>query len=239
MREDVALSEDATMIAEHAERQALVAMLVEAGVLSFGDFTLKSGRRSPYFFNLGALHTGAAIQRLGEAYAAAIDRAGLNFDVVFGPAYKGIPIAVATAEALARRGRDAEWAFNRKEAKAHGEGGAFVGGAVTGEVVLVDDVLTAGTAVREAVSLIAAAGGTLTGVVIALDRQELGDAGVTAVDALAREFDVPVISLLGLEDVIEYLDGEAQRDNHHALLSSRIRDYRQQYCASARGTTAP
>jgi orotate phosphoribosyltransferase len=114
-----------------------------------------------------------------------------------------------------------------------------VGGAVTGKVVLVDDVLTAGTAVREAVSLIAAAGGTLTGVVIALDRQELGDGGVTAVDALAREFDVPVISLLGLEDVIEYLDGEAQRDNHHALLSSRIRDYRQQYCASARGTTAP
>lgn len=233
------MSADTALGTGQTDRQALVAMLVAAGVLSFGDFTLKSGRHSPYFFNLGALHSGAAIQRLGEAYAAAIDQAGVTFDVVFGPAYKGIPIAVATAEALARRGRHTDWAFNRKEAKAHGEGGAFVGGAVSGRVVLVDDVLTAGTAVREAAGLIGAAGGTLTAVIIALDRQELGDAGVTAVEALARELDVPVVSLLGLEDVIEYLDREAQRDNHHALLSSRIRDYRQQYCASARGTTAP
>lgn len=214
-----------------ADRQALVALLVEAGVLRFGEFTLKSGRQSPYFFNLGALHGGAAIQQLGEAYAARIEAAGLDYDVVFGPAYKGIPIAVATAEALARLGRDTAWAFNRKEVKAHGEGGAFVGGDVTGRVVLVDDVLTAGTAIREAVGLIRAAGGSIAGVVIALDRRELADGDATAVEALAAEIGAPVLSLLGLEDVIEYLDAAAGGDNHQAELSARIREYRQRYCA--------
>ncbi len=216
------------------DRQALVAMLVAAGVLRFGDFTLKSGRSSPYFFNLGALNTGAATQRLGDAYAAAIDAAGWRFDVVFGPAYKGIPIAVATAEALARRGRDCAWAFNRKEAKDHGEGGAFVGGELAQRVVLVDDVLTAGTAVREAVSLVRGAGGTLAGVIIALDRRELDDGGRTAVQALAAELAVPVISLLVLEDVIDYLDRGADADKHHAVLSEKVREYRQAYCAPAR-----
>lgn len=219
------------------DRQDLVAMLVDAGVLRFGDFTLKSGRRSPYFFNLGELHSGSATERLGEAYAARILSEEFDFDVVFGPAYKGIPIAVATAEALARRGRDTAWAFNRKEAKGHGEGGDFVGGDVSGRVVLVDDVLTAGTAVREAVSLIGAAGGTVVAVVIALDRRELGDGGRTAVESLADELGAPVTSLLALEDVIEYLDAAAERDNHHALLSSRIRQYRQAHCASSRGST--
>ncbi len=218
-----------------ADRQALVALLVEAGVLRFGEFTLKSGRRSPYFFNLGALHGGAAIQRLGEAYAARIESAGLAYDVVFGPAYKGIPIAVATAEALARLGRDTAWAFNRKEVKEHGEGGAFVGGDVTGRVVLVDDVLTAGTAIREAVGLIRAAGGSIAGVVIALDRRELADDGATAVDTLAAELDAPVLSLLGLEDVIEYLDAASGGDNHQAELSARIREYRERYCAPGGG----
>lgn len=213
------------------ERQALVTLLVEAGVLRFGEFTLKSGRSSPYFFNLGSLNTGAATQRLGEAYADAIETAGFGLDVVFGPAYKGIPIAVATAEALARRGRDVAWAFNRKEAKDHGEGGAFVGGDLTGRVVLVDDVLTAGTAIRESVRLVRGAGGSLAGVVIALDRQELNDQGRTAVQALAEELSVPVLSLLALEDVIEYLDRESDADNHHAVLSDRVREYRQVYCA--------
>src|SRR5690606_8908809 len=123
-------------------------LLIDANVLKFGDFTLKSGRRSPYFFDLAALNRGAAVQQLGDAYAERILAAGLELDVVFGPAYKGIPLAVATAEALARRGRGVAWAFNRKEVKDHGEGGAFVGGDVRGRVVLVDDVLTAGTAVR-------------------------------------------------------------------------------------------
>jgi orotate phosphoribosyltransferase len=215
----------------HNARTDLVALLERSGVLRFGDFTLKSGRRSPYFFNLGALHTGSAIARLGDAYAARIAEAGIDFDVLFGPAYKGIPIAVATAEALARSGRDCAWAFNRKEAKSHGEGGTFVGGDVTGRVLLVDDVLTAGTAIREAVGLIRASGGRVAGVVIALDRRELGDDGRTAVQTLAAELGVPVLSLLTLEDVIDYLDGGDARDNHRAQLSDRIRDYREAYCA--------
>lgn len=215
----------------HDDRRDLVALLERSGVLRFGDFTLKSGRRSPYFFNLGALHTGSAIAQLGEAYAARIVAAGIDFDVVFGPAYKGIPIAVATAEALARAGHDCAWAFNRKEAKHHGEGGAFVGGDVSGRVLLVDDVLTAGTAVREAVGLVQAAGGRVVGVVIALDRRELGDDGRTAVQALAAQLDTPVLSLLTLEDVIDYLDGDDPRDEHRAGLRARIRDYREAYCA--------
>ena len=212
----------------------LVALLVASGVLTFGDFTLKSGRRSPYFFNLAALSTGAAIQRLGEAYARRIVASELEFDVVFGPAYKGIPIAVATAEALARLGRDCAWAFNRKEVKDHGEGGAVVGGDVSGRVVLVDDVLTAGTAVRQALGIIRSAGGTVAGVVIALDRRELGDDGMTAVEALAGDIGVPVSSLLTLEDVIGYLDAAPDGDNHLAALRQRIEAYREAYCAGTR-----
>jgi orotate phosphoribosyltransferase len=213
--------------------QRLVALLVEAGVLRFGEFTLKSGRSSPYFFNLGALCTGSAIQALAEAYAARIEAAEVVFDVVFGPAYKGIPIAVATAEALARRGRDVAWAFNRKEAKAHGEGGDFVGGDVARRVLLVDDVLTAGTAVREAVGMVRQAGGTVAGVVIALDRQELGSDGNTAVGSLAAELAVPVLSLLTLQDVIGYLDAEAAGGKDHTDLKVRIREYQDAYCARA------
>jgi orotate phosphoribosyltransferase len=210
---------------------ALVRLLVEAGVLTFGEFTLKSGRVSPYFFNLGALNTGSAVQSLGEAYAGRILAAGLEFDVVFGPAYKGIPIAVATAEALSRRGRDCAWAFNRKEPKDHGEGGAFVGGDVSGRVLLVDDVLTAGTAIREAVGLIQRVGGAVVGVVIALDRRELNDDGRTSVDALAEELGVTVTSLLTLEDVIGYLDAEPGGDKHRSVLRQRIEAYREAYCA--------
>jgi orotate phosphoribosyltransferase len=210
---------------------ALVRLLVEAGVLTFGEFTLKSGRMSPYFFNLGALNTGSAVQSLGEAYAGRILAAGLEFDVVFGPAYKGIPIAVATAEALSRRGRDCAWAFNRKEPKDHGEGGAFVGGDVSGRVLLVDDVLTAGTAIREAVGLIQRVGGAVVGVVIALDRRELNDDGRTSVDALAEELGVTVTSLLTLEDVIGYLDAEPGGDKHRSVLRQRIEAYREAYCA--------
>jgi orotate phosphoribosyltransferase len=217
--------------------QGLVRLLVDSEVLRFGDFTLKSGRRSPYFFNLGALHMGAATEYLAEAYAERILAADLSFDVVFGPAYKGIPIAVAVAEALARRGHDVAWAFNRKEEKAHGEGGRFVGGEMSGRVLLVDDVLTAGTAVREAVRLIHGAGGTLCGVVIAMDRQEVDADGQTAVEKLAAELSVPVLSLLTLQDVIEYLDSPGQQDNHQAGLKARIRAYQRAYCAS--GSSAP
>lgn len=214
--------------------QDLVGLLERAGVLRFGDFTLKSGRRSPYFFNLGALNGGADTQQLAEAYAGRIRTLGVAFDAVFGPAYKGIPLAVATAEALGRAGVDAAWAFNRKEAKDHGEGGAFVGGDVASRVVLVDDVLTAGTAVREAVALIEAAGGTLTAVVIALDRCEANDDGRTAVEALAAELGVPVVSLLTIEDVIGYLDEVSREDKDRAEISRRIRDYREAYCVRTR-----
>jgi orotate phosphoribosyltransferase len=215
---------------DDARRQDLIQLLVEHQVLRFGSFTLKSGRQSPYFFNLGALHTGAAIQRLAECYAASIQSHELDFDVLFGPAYKGIPIAVATAEALARRGRDVPWAFNRKEAKAHGEGGQFVGAPVRGRILLVDDVLTAGTAVREATDLIVAAGATVAGVVIALDRQERADSGGTAVSALRESLRVPVVSLLTLQNVIDYLDRTGPAENHPDDLRERIRAYQQAYC---------
>lgn len=210
----------------------LLALLIEQQVLRFGDFTLKSGRQSPYFFNLGAISTGAAIARLGAAYADGAERLDVPFDAVFGPAYKGIPIAVATASALAARGRDCGWVFNRKEAKDHGEGGRFVGAPVTGRLLLVDDVLTAGTAVREAAGLIRQAGGRLTGVLIALDRQERIDperAG-TAVSRLAEELAVPVRSLLTLQDVIEYLDSKGGTVNHPPEILDAIRAYQSAYC---------
>lgn len=213
------------------DRNALLSLLEEQRVLKFGEFTLKSGRTSPYFFNLGAISTGAAIARLGEAYAERAETMG-PFDAVFGPAYKGIPIAVATAEALAARGRDCGWVFNRKEAKAHGEGGQFVGARVTGRLLLVDDVLTAGTAVREAAGLIREAGGTLAGVLIALDRQErvVADQPGTAVSRLAAELGVPVASLLNLQDVIEYLDLRRGADNHPANVINAVKAYQAAYC---------
>jgi orotate phosphoribosyltransferase len=216
---------------ESGAKDSLLSLLIEQQVLKFGEFTLKSGRVSPYFFNLGAISTGAAIARLGEAYA---DRAaGMGeFDAVFGPAYKGIPIAVATAASLAARGRDCGWVFNRKEAKAHGEGGQFVGAPVTGRLLLVDDVLTAGTAVREAAGLIREAGGTLMGVLIALDRQErvVVDEPGTAVGRLAAELEVPVASLLSLQDVIEYLDSNGVADNHLTGVIGSVKAYQAAYC---------
>jgi orotate phosphoribosyltransferase len=210
----------------------LLALLIEQQVLRFGTFTLKSGRQSPYFFNLGAISTGAAIARLGDAYAAGTEGLAVPFDAVFGPAYKGIPIAVATASALAARGRDCGWVVNRKEPKDHGEGGRFVGAPVTGRLLLVDDVLTAGTAVREAAELIRQAGGTLVGVLIALDRQErvqLDQAG-TAVSRLGAELEVPVRSLLTLQDVIEYLDSKGGSINHPTEILDAIRAYQAAYC---------
>lgn len=214
------------------EKKALLTLLIEQQVLRFGTFTLKSGRQSPYFFNLGGISTGSAISRLGAAYAAAVAAFREPFDAVFGPAYKGIPIAIATAAALARTGRDCGWVFNRKEAKEHGEGGRFVGASVTGRLLLVDDVLTAGTAVREVAGLIREAGGTLTGILIALDRQERvqADEPGTAVSRLENELGVPVKSLLTLQDVIEYLDLDGAADNHPPGILSAIKAYQEAYC---------
>jgi len=215
------------------DRQALVALMIEHQVLKFGEFTLKSGRISPYFFNLGAISTGSSIASLGVAYARRISQLDLTFDVLFGPAYKGIPIAVATAQALAEMGADVGWTFSRKEAKNHGEGGRFVGAPLQGRVVLVDDVLTVGTAVREAVGLIRAAGAELTAVVIALDRQELqdrADSRATAVTSLQAELGIPVVSLLTLQDVIEYLDLKRDHDKHPREVVEEIKRYQKAYC---------
>ena len=173
------------------------------GVLRFGDFTLKSGRQSPYFFNMGRIDTGAALAEVGSAYAAAAN--GMPFDMLFGPAYKGIPLAAATAVALAREhSRDVPWAYNRKEAKDHGEGGLIVGAPLAGRVLIVDDVITAGTAVRESLALIRDAGATVAGVLVALDRQERGQGELSAVQELAHNEGVPVVAIVGLADLLEY-----------------------------------
>ena len=208
------------------EQKKFIDFLLKEEVLQFGQFTLKSGRESPYFFNLGRVADGVSLAALGEAYAEAIMGAGLEFDVLFGPAYKGIPIAVATSIALASKGVEVAVAYNRKEAKAHGEGGWLVGAEVSGRVLLVDDVLTSGKAIREAVSLINGTKATLAGVVIAMDRQEVNAQGATAVDALAMELGASVISIAKMSDLIEYL-GE---DGSQAALLARMEAYQAQYC---------
>ncbi len=196
-------------------RHAFVELMIEQQVLDFGEFTLKSGVSSPYFFNLGEVDDASGLVALGQAYAAAIGALGWQFDVLFGPAYKGIPIAVATAAAMLAPGVNPGVAYNRKEAKSHGEGGRLVGASIKGKrVVVIDDVLTAGTAVREALSLISAGGGELCGVLVALDRQErqqqTADSGneQTALQNLAQGLQVPVASIVRLEDVTRYLDSK-------------------------------
>ncbi len=183
-------------------------LALRLGVLRFGKFTLKSGRESPYFFNAGLFDTGSAIAGLGRAYADALQQSGLGFDLLFGPAYKGIPLVTATAAALAERhGRDVPWAFNRKEAKDHGEGGTIVGRQLAGRVLIVDDVITAGTAIRESIDLIRAAGATPAGVLLALDRQERGREGArSAVQEVREQFGLPVVSILALADLIAGLE---------------------------------
>lgn len=203
-------------------------LAVERGALRFGRFELKSGRISPYFFNIGALHTGAALAGLGRAYARAIADTGAAFDMLFGPAYKGIPLVSATAIALAgEHARDVPWCFDRKEAKDHGEGGGIVGAPLAGRVLVVDDVLTAGTAIRHAADLIRGAGAEIAAVVTALDRQERGhgerSAAVEAGDAVAA----PVHSIVTLDDVLDYLDERGDRPGDRA----GIAEYRRRYGA--------
>ena len=218
----------------------LIDLLIRHQVLKFGEFTLKSGRLSPYFFNLGALDTGAALAQLGAAYADLIIEAKLPTELLFGPAYKGIPIATAAAVALAARGLDLGVAYNRKEAKDHGEGGRLVGADVAGRsALLVDDVLTAGTAMREAVGLVQDAGGQIGGVIIALDRQEivtLGQDGsaqnqATAVQTLAAELGgTPVLSILTLQDVMHYLEQPQTSAGLGPKTRSAMAEYQAQYC---------
>ena len=208
-------------------RTRFLQLALDADALRFGEFTLKSGRVSPYFFNAGRFDRGASIAALAGCYADAIEASGLDFDLLFGPAYKGIPLATALACEYARRGRDLPLAFNRKEAKAHGEGGSLIGAALAGKrVLIVDDVITAGTAIREALDIIAAADGVAAGIVIALDRQERGreDAGQSAAQAVAAEHGIPVVAVAGLSDLLEFTGESAdlvrQRD---ALLAYRAR----------------
>lgn len=212
-----------------SHQQAFLDVALARGVLRFGDFTLKSGRQSPYFFNLGRIDSGAALAAVGSAYAAAITAGGIAFDMLFGPAYKGIALAAATAIALARaHDRDVPWAYNRKEVKDHGEGGALVGAPLAGRVLIVDDVITAGTAVRESLALIRAAGAEVAGVLVALDRQERGQGPLSATQELAREHGVPAIAIVNLADLMEYVGQRAD------LLDQRVRlaDYRSRYGAA-------
>jgi orotate phosphoribosyltransferase len=196
-------------------------------VLKFGEFTLKSGRVSPYFFNAGAFSSGRALAALGRCYARRIVDAGIRFDVLLGPAYKGIPLASATAVALAdHHGLDVPFAYNRKEAKAHGEGGVLVGAPLQGRVLVVDDVITAGTAVREVITLIEQAGAELAGVAIGLNRQERGAGEVSAIQEVEQTFGVPVLSIIDMGHIIEYL--QASGDAPAGALQGMM-DYRQRY----------
>jgi len=186
-----------------------IELCMKLGVLRFGSFRLKSGRDSPYFFNAGLFNTGAAIAAVGRAYAAALSAADVPFDMLFGPAYKGIPLVTVTAAALAEtQNRSVGFAFNRKETKDHGEGGRIVGGPLTGQVLIVDDVVTAGTAIRESIDIIKSAGARPAGVLIALDRQERGsDSGLSAVQEVRQQFGIPVIAVIGLEGLMQYMQG--------------------------------
>jgi orotate phosphoribosyltransferase len=201
-------------------------LCVRQGVLRFGSFTLKSGRESPYFFNAGLFNTGAAISALGRAYAAALTASDLKFDMLFGPAYKGIPLVTITAASLAERaGRNVPFAFNRKEAKDHGEGGSIIGSPLSGAVLIVDDVITAGTAIRESINIIRAAGARPAGVLLALDRQERApESRLSAVQEVENQYGIPVITVVNLADLMHHISNQGHRDD-----LSRMQSYRERY----------
>jgi orotate phosphoribosyltransferase len=210
----------------HDYQRDFIELTLQRDVLRFGEFTLKSGRLSPYFFNMGRIDSGAALARLGRAYAAAVVNSGLEVDMLFGPAYKGIALAAATAMALAdQHDRDLPWAYNRKEAKDHGEGGVLVGAPLKGRVLIVDDVMTAGTAVRESLALIHAQGATPAGVLIALDRQERGQGDLSAAQEVQRDYGIPVVAITGFSDVLAY----AGERPDLAADYQRMISYREQY----------
>ena len=190
-----------------AYKKEFIDLSLELGVLRFGEFTLKSGRISPYFFNAGLFNTGYAAAKLGRFYATAVADSGIDFDMIFGPAYKGIPLVALTAAALAEHhGIDVPYAFNRKEAKAHGERGSIVGAPLQGKVLIIDDVITAGTAVREAYQIMVSAGAQIAGLLISLDRQERGQTSLSAVQELRASLGIPIVSIVQLGDLVETLE---------------------------------
>jgi orotate phosphoribosyltransferase len=209
-----------------AYKKEFIDLALELGVLRFGEFRLKSGRISPYFFNAGLFNTGYAAARVGRFYAAAIAESDIKFDMLFGPAYKGIPLATLAAASLAeQQDIDVPYAFNRKEAKAHGEGGNIVGAPLAGRVLIVDDVITAGTAVREAYQIISASGAKVAGLVISLDRQERGQGALSAVQELKQSLDIPVLSIIRLNDLIDTLEESAEYEQY----LQPVIEYRKKY----------
>jgi orotate phosphoribosyltransferase len=212
-------------VMQEYQRQ-FIELTIELGVLRFGHFSLKSGRTSPYFFNAGLFNSGRSLAHLGRYYAETVQRSGIDFDMLFGPAYKGIPLAAATAIALADRyDRDAPWCFNRKEAKDHGEGGTTVGAPLAGRVLIVDDVITAGTAVRESMALLEATGARAAGVLIALDRQERGRGQLSAIQEVEQSYGIPVLSIVRLDDLLTFIaDSEEFAEPLEAM-----RTYRERY----------
>lgn len=201
-------------------------MALELEVLRFGEFKLKSGRMSPYFFNAGLFNTGYAAAKLGRAYAAAVAESAIEFDMLFGPAYKGIPLVSLAAAALAEHQNiDVPFAFNRKEVKDHGEGGQIVGAPISGRVLILDDVITAGTAIREAIDIIRTSGGTPAGIIIALDRQERGEKTLSAVQEVEEQFGLPVTSIIKLEELIEHLESSEEYSEYLPSVEAYGRQY--------------
>ncbi|MDD1620001.1 MAG: orotate phosphoribosyltransferase [Methylococcaceae bacterium] len=206
-------------------QQQFIQYALDCGVLKFGEFQLKSGRISPYFFNTGLFNSGAQLDKLGQFYAQALIAAGVEVDVLYGPAYKGIPLVSTTAIAYSRLKGDIPFAFNRKEAKDHGEGGMLVGAPLKGKVWILDDVITAGTSVRESVDIIRAAGATVSGVVIALDRQEKGRNELSAVQEVSAQFGIPVIAIISLANIVEFIEQSDASSEKLAI----IKTYRQKF----------
>lgn len=209
-------------------QKEFIEFAISKNVLKFGEFTLKSGRTSPYFFNAGLFNTGQALAELGRFYAEALVSSNVPYDVLFGPAYKGIPLASTTAVALNdHHNIDTPYVFNRKEAKTHGEGGNLVGAPLTGNVMIIDDVITAGTAIREVMDIISQSNATPSGVLIALDRQERGKGTLSAIQEVERDFSIPVISIVSLDDIMTYLKEQNSDDVSQHL--SAIQAYRETY----------
>ncbi len=203
---------------------------MQIGVLRFGEFTLKSGRISPYFFNSGLFNTGLSLSKLGKFYAQALAQSGVSFDVLFGPAYKGIPLTSACSIALAEyHNINIDYSFNRKEAKDHGEGGSIVGAALKNKIMIIDDVISAGTSVRESFDLIDQAGATAAGVIIALDRQEKGKGNISAIKEIEQQYHIPVISIITLEHLIDYLNEDQNKNSDLSQYKEKVELYRDQY----------